>query len=257
MMSMKSPHTKMLATIHLYGIRSMCEALRRASEGTIARVCRKPGVPLPGPPAPYSAGPLASPLVPSRRVWGISAIALFVIALVASACGSSGSKSAGPRPTTGASAEPATQPISDAVPAGAKRLHFEVGPITVEPGQNNIAYTKERIPQPTEDGWIVGITPNIRKADGTVPPVDVIHLHHGVWLNMSAHDVTRQRLPEHFFAVGEEKTRMILPKGYGYAYKTSDRWLFNYMIHNLKPKPDKVWVTYDIDFVPASSPAAQ
>ena len=180
-----------------------------------------------------------------------------MIALVASACGSSGSKSAGPRPTTGASAEPATQPISDAVPAGAKRLHLEVGPITVEPGQNNIAYTKERIPQPTEDGWIVGITPNIRKADGTVPPVDVIHLHRGVWLNMSAHDVTRQRLPERFFAVGEEKTRMILPKGYGYAYKTSDRWLFNYMIHNLKPKPDKVWVTYDIDFVPASSPAAQ
>ena len=157
---------------------------------------------LPGPPAPSSAGALASPLVPSRRVWGISAIALFVIALVASACGSSGSKSSGPRPTTGASAEPATQPISDAVPAGAKRLHFEVGPITVEPGQNNIAYTKERIPQPTEDGWIVGITPNIRKADGTVPPVDVIHLHHGVWLNMSAHDVTRQRLPERFFAVG-------------------------------------------------------
>ena len=29
------------------------------------------------------------------------------------------------------------------------------------------------------------------------------------------------------------------------------------MIHNLTPKPTKVWITYDIDFIPASSPAAQ
>jgi plastocyanin len=214
-------------------------------------------VPVPEPPAQQQGGALACSVVPSRRAWGFSAIALLAVAVVASACGSSGSKASSPRPTTAASAEPATQPISDAVPAGAKRLHFEVGPITVEPGQNNIAYTKGRIPQPTEDGWIVGITPNIRKADGTVPPVDVIHLHHGVWLNMSAHDATRPGLPERFFAVGEEKTRMILPMGYGYAYKASDHWLFNYMIHNLRPKPDKVWVTYDIDFIPASSAAAK
>jgi plastocyanin len=145
----------------------------------------------------------------------------------------------------------------DDVPAGAKRLHFEVGPITVEPGQNNIAYSRGKIEQPTEDGWIVGMRPDLRLEDGSIPPVDVIHLHHGVWLNMSAKDPTSPGLPERFFAAGEEKTRMVLPEGYGYRYRASDRWLFNYMIHNLWPDPAQVWATYDVDFIPADAPEAK
>ena len=151
---------------------------------------------------------------------------------------------------------PATEVISDVVPEGATRLHFETGPFTITPGQNNIGYTRT-IPQPTQDGWIVGIQTNLRRADGTIPPVDVIHLHHGVWLNLAAPDATSPRLPERFFAAGEEKTRMLLPPGYGYAYKTTDHWLLNYMLHNQLSKPDKVWVTYDVDFIPASSSAAR
>ena len=67
-------------------------------------------------------------------------------------------------------------------------------------------------------------------ANGKTPGVDVIHLHHAVWLNLSAPDPTSPGLPERFFAVGEEKTNMKLPPGYGYAYKTTDRWLLNYML---------------------------
>ena len=78
-----------------------------------------------------------------------------------------------------------------------------------------------------------------------------------MWLNLSAPDPTSPGLPERFFAVGEEKTNMKLPPGYGYAYKTTDRWLLNYMLHNLTPDRAKVWVTYDIDFIPATSPAAK
>ncbi len=185
------------------------------------------------------------------------------VVLLAGACGSGDDDGAAPKAASdrkaSTSASTAATPAiaSDAVPRGAKRLHLELGPITVEPGQNNIAYSRGKIAQPTEDGFIVGITPNLRYADGTVPPVDVIHLHHGVWLNLSAKDPTSPGLPERFFAVGEEKTRMVLPPGYGYEYKRTDRWLLNYMIHNLYPKPNKVWVTYDIDFIPASSAAAK
>ena len=60
-----------------------------------------------------------------------------------------------------------------------------------------------------------------------------------------------------FFAAGEEKTIMKLPTGYGYPYRASDNWLLNYMIHDLTPGPYQVWITYDIDFVPTTSPAAQ
>jgi hypothetical protein len=85
------------------------------------------------------------------------------------------------------------------------------------------------------------------RPDGTVPRVDVIHLHHGVWL------VGLQPT----FAAGEEKTIFSAPKGFGWGYKPSDKWYMNYMIHNLTPTADKVYITYDMDFVPASAKKAK
>jgi plastocyanin len=140
--------------------------------------------------------------------------------------------------------------------AGATRLHFEVGPIDILPGQNNIAF-KPGIPKPDVDGFVVRIDPNLRLADGRVPGVDDIHLHHGVWLNRDAPDIARPNLPERFFAAGEEKTVTSFPDGYGYPVKTTDRWILNYMIHNLWNRTKQVWVTYDLDFVPASAPEAE
>ncbi len=140
---------------------------------------------------------------------------------------------------------------------GVKHLHFKFGPVQIQPGQNKVLYTRDAVPKPKEDGYVVRIAPNIRKLDGTVPPVDVIHLHHGVWINGSHTDAAGHWLPERFFAVGEEKTITQLPSGYGYAYKASDWWIINYMIHDLTPAPYKIWITYDIDFIPATSPAAR
>ena len=139
---------------------------------------------------------------------------------------------------------------------GAVRKTYEVGPIEVKPGQNNIAYQGGQVPKPEVSGWIVRIAPNLRREDGTVPPVDVIHLHHGVWLNMSRKDMTRPGLPERFFAAGEEKTIFTAPDGYGYPYKTTDKWLINYMLHNLWPKGEKIWITYTLDFIPDTAPQA-
>ena len=142
------------------------------------------------------------------------------------------------------------------LPEGAETLHYTYGPIDIRPGQNSIEFSDDEVPKPDVDGFIVGIRPNLVYKDGSVPRVDVIHLHHGVWLNTSAKDVTRPRLPERFFAAGEEKTAMYLPTGYGYPYKADDKWIINYMLHNLLATPDEVSITYDIDFIPASSPAA-
>ena len=79
-----------------------------------------------------------------------------------------------------------------------------------------------------------------------------------MWLNLSAPDSTDARAcPQRFFAVGEEKTILKFPPGYGYAYKATDHWLLDYMLHNLTPNRAQVWITYDIDFIPATSPAAK
>jgi plastocyanin len=133
-----------------------------------------------------------------------------------------------------------------------KHLHFEFGPLDIRPGQNVIQTNKVSIPQPKIAGWIVGFKPNLHLEDGSVPPVDEIHLHHGVWLTGTRFDATSPPLPERFFGVGEEKTALHMPPGYGYRYTPSDFWWLNYMIHNLTARPYKVSITYDVDIVPTS-----
>jgi plastocyanin len=152
-----------------------------------------------------------------------------------------------------------TAPATTTTPAaigGVEHLHFSYGPLDIKPGQNIIETNPYRIPQPEEDGWVVGFRPNLKLANGKVPPVDVLHLHHGVWATANRFDATAPPFPERFIAAGEEKTALELPAGYGYRYDANDRWYLNYMIHNLTAKPFKVSITYDVDFVPATSPKA-
>jgi hypothetical protein len=144
---------------------------------------------------------------------------------------------------------------ASAATPGVQHLRLKVGPLPIKPGQNVIQFAGG-IPQPRQDGFIVGFDPNVHYAAGPggkrlgkVPPVDVIHLHHGVWLS-DAHS-------NPFAAAGEEKTRMKLPSGYGMPYHRGEKWLLNYMIHNLYDNRTRVWITYDVDFVPAGSPAAR
>jgi hypothetical protein len=141
---------------------------------------------------------------------------------------------------------------------GAKRMLYRIGPFEVIPGQNEIG---NRVfgEKPPVDGWITRIRPDLVYTNGKVPGVDVIHLHHGVWLNLSRRDATvsGRRFPERFFAAGEEKTILSLPKGYGYEYRAADVWLLNHMIHNLTPVPTEVYMVYEIDFIPRTSPAAR
>ena len=148
----------------------------------------------------------------------------------------------------------AVPPAFAAGQPGVQRLSYRAGPYHVGPGQNKIEFAPTA-QKPQVDGYIVGIRPNLRHADGSIPKTNRIMFHHGVWLNLKGKDATGAG-PERFYAAGEEKTTLRLPKGYGYAYKASDTWLLNYMIHNLVARPDDVYITYDIDFVPASSPAA-
>ena len=129
---------------------------------------------------------------------------------------------------------------------GVRHLHFRFGPVRVRPGQNTIVFRATRR-RPKVDGFVTSFRPNLVRADGKAPPTDVNHLHHPVWL-------VKLRPT---WAAGEEKTAVRLPRGYGWRYRTSDRWVLNHMIHNLTPGPDRVWITWDMGFVPATSPAAR
>jgi hypothetical protein len=133
-----------------------------------------------------------------------------------------------------------------AAPARAETLKYRFGPIHVKPGQNTIELAGNEL-KPVADGWITSFKPDLTYADGTVPRVDVIHLHHGVWVSNF----------EPLFAAGEEKTVIATPPGYGWRHRISDRWLMNHMIHNLTPTPADVYIEYELEFEPASAPLTE
>lgn len=154
------------------------------------------------------------------------------------------------------------QPVPEAggvTPLGADKvtLRYSYGPLHVPAGGNLILIGPVTIEKPAYDGYVTRFQPDLVRADGSVPPVDVIHLHHGVWLNMSASDPTAPSYPERIAASGEEKTILELPEGYGYPVKGTDVWAINHMLHNQTPVPDTVWITYEIDYVPADSALGQ
>jgi plastocyanin len=129
--------------------------------------------------------------------------------------------------------------------AQVQHLSYRFGPVTIQPGQNSIYFDSNDL-KPRVDGYILSFTPNLTRLDGSVPPVDQLHLHHGVWLSNGAP----------LFAVGEEKTNVRMPPGYGWLYRTTDRWVMNHMIHNLTPARERVYITYEMDFLPLTDPAA-
>jgi hypothetical protein len=129
--------------------------------------------------------------------------------------------------------------------AQAETLHYRFGPIHIAPGRNDIVFDLND-QRPAVNGWITGFKPNLTYVNGKVPRVDVIHLHHGVWIVNGA--------PE--FAAGEEKTTVRAPAGYGWRYRTTDMWLMNHMIHNLTPDATDVYITYDLQFIPDTDPRA-
>ncbi len=153
---------------------------------------------------------------------------------------------------------------------GCQHLHYAAGPYHITPGANLILTDYRDVPKPSVNGFMVRVAPNLRyalpngKCCGAIPRVDIIHLHHGVWLTDGAaglgegntYGIGGARLYP-FMATGEEKTIYELPRGYGYPIGGSDRWFLNYMIHNLRETPATVYITYDMDFIPDSSSIAR
>ncbi len=128
---------------------------------------------------------------------------------------------------------------------GVQHLTYCYGPVTINPGQNVIRLNATNL-FPSQPGYITRFDPELVYANGTVPRVDVVHLHHAVWIVNGS--------PQ--FAQGEEKTIVQLPRGFGYQTKPTDFWLLNDMLHDLVGKPASVYVVWRVDFVPATSPAA-
>jgi hypothetical protein len=172
----------------------------------------------------------------ARLLCGLLAVAVILLVPTGSAMAASAFKAA-------AHPDPVRDP---APPPGAEVLKYKFGPMKIKPGQNliDIDLQKER---PAVDGWIVGFRPGLVYAkNGKSPSVDVVHLHHAVWLVDF----------KPTFAAGEEKTNINAPAGYGWRYTTKQFWVLNHMIHDLTGNEQEVYLTYTLYFIPDTAPEA-
>jgi hypothetical protein len=171
---------------------------------------------------------------------------LLLAALLSTGCGgpspATSPAAATPRPSATTVGKGEVAPVAY---AGVEHQHYRYGPITIRPGQNPIVF-EPNTQKPSVAGYITRFKPDLVYVNGKKPPVDVLHLHHGVWIMRG----------ETTFAAGEEKTITQFPRGFGYHYDPSDRWVLNHMLHNLTPASARVYLTWDVDFVPDSAPAA-
>lgn len=142
---------------------------------------------------------------------------------------------------------------STRVAPGVQRLRYRYGPVLAAPGQNLILLGPVTLERPPGDGYSIRFKPGLERTDGTVPAVEKVHMHHAVFLNMSREDLARPELPERYFAFAEEKTVGEMPEGYGYPLRADDVLAINYMLHNGTAEPEVVWITYEIDWVPANT----
>jgi hypothetical protein len=168
-------------------------------------------------------------------------------------------------PAATLTAAPAAAAVSG---AGVETLNFAAGPYRVIPGANLILDQYLKVPKPKVNGFMVKMQPNLVYARpdgrccGKVPPTDIVHLHHAVWLSNGTSGEGEGEGNSFgggfypFMAAGEEKTIYEFPKGFGYPIGANDTWVLNYMIHNLTDRPRQVYITYRMEFVPATSPLA-
>ena len=101
------------------------------------------------------------------------------------------------------------------------------GPYEVGPDGHEVLRI---VPAPNADGYITDARATLVDRDNDELSAHMVHLHHAVWINPAADDLTCGRLPgDRFFGSGKERTPMHLPDGYGYywANEASSAWPYS------------------------------
>jgi hypothetical protein len=131
-------------------------------------------------------------------------------------------------------------------------------PITIDP--YGVVQGEALVPSPQLDGHVVGMSATLVDAAGVELPIQNVMLHHVVFGKLGARDYTcstytgydgrtRPALAERFYGLGEERTEIAFPPGYGYANRASDLWGIVYMLMNHRNVHDTVYVEYTVRYV--------
>ena len=139
-------------------------------------------------------------------------------------------------------------------------LTFRSAPITIRPYLT--VEGVQRVESPRVDGYVVGMKATVVDAQGHELGDQDVMLHHVVFANAFHRDMlcstytgfTGERLsyaPERFFGVGEERSELSLPAGYGYPNASGDVWGIAYMLMNHHARARTAYVQYTVRYVTA------
>lgn len=116
-------------------------------------------------------------------------------------------------------------------------------------------------PNGNGSGFVTRMEVDIVDADGNPIPISRLMLHHIVFVNASDSDNTCTNIlgfdnrlnpgfgRERFFAAGEERSKMVLPEGYGYRLRDAHSWVALYMLMNHKQQTDEAYIRYTVTTV--------
>ncbi len=101
--------------------------------------------------------------------------------------------------------------------------------------------------KPCTDCSLVGILPDLREADGSRANFDTgAMLHHVVFSNRSETDATCANRNQRIFGSGNERSPIVIPRGFGLPVSAADDWRLITHIMNMgeHAKPLSIEVTY-------------
>jgi hypothetical protein len=133
-------------------------------------------------------------------------------------------------------------------------------PEAITIGPYGVVQGEALVPSPQLDGHVVGMSATLVDGAGVELPVQNVMLHHVVFGKLGARDYTcatyrgydgrpRPAFAERFYGLGEERTEIAFPAGYGYPNRASDLWGLVYMLMNHRNVRDTVYVQYTVRYV--------
>lgn len=138
---------------------------------------------------------------------------------------------------------------------------FRVGPMDVSGYEVKVNELQSGIPHPQVDGHVTHMEVDLVDEAGKPVPIERLMLHHIVFLHPGVRDATcgdgftafndMTRFPnlaERFYAAGEERMELALPKGYGYPVKPDDSWALTAMVMNHRLQADRAWIQYKVTY---------
>ncbi|MDQ3676686.1 MAG: hypothetical protein M3401_07780 [Actinomycetota bacterium] len=134
--------------------------------------------------------------------------------------------------------------------AAVRTYKLRHGPVTL--GSFQTKYPVPIVRTPKRSGYVVGM--NSRLVDRRGRPISIkrVMLHHVVFIN-GGHPGGPDKLSscpgrrgEPFYGTGEERQRLILPRGYGYRVHARDRWRAVAMYMNHGKQAQRVYLEYTV-----------